>query len=575
VSSLKLVDFHAVLQGDPMLAEELRTQASVLDLGTQQQGNSDEAGTTGVELRKKGTMTSAGLTSGSSIKACVCVAKLKLCRLACAYREIYAHEMASAAYILCALEKTDRSDPFSARDMKDYLQEHANLKSLSLDDVHCLMDHGLHDNGGECDIKGVVQSAPYELMDGGIESGLILGKEAVRQILSRPAHQRLANLLNSFVQVQQVYASRLPRAAQIGQQIAVPASDALDRKACMLLLTDDDDDDDKKLMFKAMEFEKFFDELDDDSDGFVTSHDLIAWYMQHAGCQGLINEADLESLFHPSLPDFNVQPAEAPAGGAHIVIEMKHDDTASNEQVSPLRAAQLASQQLGAGSLDAFAFSAALKQRPLLTARLVLVHRFRCAAQANLLFEASSSAALSGSESLAATAVDVAEQKRAQVLADAAISAARCAVAQTKYAWCILGQRGAGDDRGNGVVKNDVTAQELEASVKEAAASDSLSAKSQAARRALQTHFLMRAQRNLTLLLVEVALEIKLLAWREAEQYPSQVEELRGLLLLRGIANGYEGRQHGLTLATTKVTNMEIKLPSTKDHNNPTREVTL
>lgn len=82
MSGSKLVDFHAVLQGDPMLAEKLHTQASVLDLSIQQQGNNDEAGTTGVELTKKGTTTSAGLTSGSSMKACVCVAKLKICRLA-------------------------------------------------------------------------------------------------------------------------------------------------------------------------------------------------------------------------------------------------------------------------------------------------------------------------------------------------------------------------------------------------------------------------------------------------------------------------------------------------------------
>jgi len=53
----------------------------------------------------------------------------------------------------------------------------------------------------------------------------------------------------------------------------------------------------------------------------------------------------------------------------------------------------------------------------------------------------------------------------------------------------------------------------------------------------------MRSQQNSTLLLIEVAQEIKLLAWREAEQFPSQLEELRGLLPLRDVEGGQEAER--------------------------------
>lgn len=56
---------------------------------------------------------------------------------------------------------------------------------------------------------------------------------------------------------------------------------------------------------------------------------------------------------------------------------------------------------------------------------------------------------------------------------------------------------------------------------------------------ALQAHFLIGAQRHRTLVLsFETALEIKLLAWREAEHRPHrhQLQQLRTLLPLRDVS---------------------------------------
>jgi hypothetical protein len=62
----------------------------------------------------------------------------------------------------------------------------------------------------------------------------------------------------------------------------------------------------------------------------------------------MINESDLEALFHPSLPNFNTQPYDA-STAAHVVIEVEHINTDCNEIASPLRGAQLDIEQ---GGLD-------------------------------------------------------------------------------------------------------------------------------------------------------------------------------------------------------------------------------
>jgi len=55
--------------------------------------------------------------------------------------------------------------------------------------------------------------------------------------------------------------------------------------------------------FGQVALQKWFDELDTNRDGIVTSRDLCNWCAT-ANCQNLVDETDLESLFHPSLPNF-------------------------------------------------------------------------------------------------------------------------------------------------------------------------------------------------------------------------------------------------------------------------------
>jgi len=96
LAGLQLLDFHAVLQDDPMLAAEMCTQAAVLDFGADStaypKDSDNETMDTGIELDEKVNASPIVMPSDSKMKAFVCVAKLKLCRLACAYRDIYAQE---------------------------------------------------------------------------------------------------------------------------------------------------------------------------------------------------------------------------------------------------------------------------------------------------------------------------------------------------------------------------------------------------------------------------------------------------------------------------------------------------
>jgi Ca2+-binding EF-hand superfamily protein len=490
--------FFKVLQDDPMLAAELCTQAAVLDF------------IAGDDRQKEGVRPSE-----SMIKAFVCVAKLKLRRLASAYRDVYSQEDTVSASVFRALNDTGTGS-VGANDMHGYLQKHANVKGLSENDVRYLLDA---EGGGPA--------------EGGVAAGQSsLNKEAFRKVLSRPAHRNLAMLLYRFAQVQQERAG----ATQVAfAPVFDDATKHLPRT------------------FDTEELQSWFEELDEDRDGCVTSQDLIAWCTS-ASWQGLMDEGDLESLFHPSLPNFNVSPAKAAqssllsAGTSQVDIELGHN-------VSPILAAHSASMQ-ASRRLDESTFSAALARRPLLAARLVLVHRYSRIVKAKQLVEASANAALSASENVAAAAVESPEEKRVQVLADAAISAAQHAVAITTSVSFNMVKNHKKSDRSS-VMKDDAVAQELRARMKEAETNNTLSASTQEARRALKEHFLVVAERNLTLLSIEVALEVKLLAWREAEHCPAQLQELRALIPLH--SNVDHGQGGGPAPVATKVSDKDFE----------------
>ena len=535
--SLNLSDFFTVLQHDPMLAAEMSTQVAVLDFsagGGQQDEN--KKGKSKLFSKSSGTKE-AVLPSDSMTKAFVCVAKLKLCQLVNVYSEVYAQEDSVAAFMLFALGTNNRSQ-ISARDIQEYLHGHANLTTLSLDNVHCLLDDALHHEEGKCDTNKVVQSVTCEITEGDDESGLLLNKEALRQVCSRPALRKFATLWHRFVQVQQKDASGQPQESM-----------------ALVPTIQDGNKPDLLRRFEPEAFESWFKELDEDLDGFVAPRDLILWCAT-ATCQGLVDETDLESLFESASPNSNDQQNLAAANevesappqasdltpAPHVVIdfgqEVAMDDfigvfegpddegdveapapeqqtkaSADMAVVSPLRAVGLAANRpVPTDGLTEKALADALERRPLLAAQLELMYRYNCVKQATQLVEASAKTALNASETVADTAADKSDWKRAQVLGEAAISAAKRAGISAKSAWGETNQR-------SFFCKRAAIAQELEASLNEAEVNDPRSASTRAARRALHELILTGARRNLSLRLIEVALELKLMAWWEAGRY--------------------------------------------------------
>jgi hypothetical protein len=361
--------------------------------------------------------------------------------------------------------------------------------------------------------------------------------------------------------------------------------------------------------FETNALKSWFKDLDRDRDGFVTPRDLMAWCTS-ASCQGLVDDADLESLFHPSLPNFNSSPATAPclpgndvnqegkavdskpssssqapfeSEAPHFGIDIGQvfdiddlvDIAASSQPVSAadspttsqgnkdeeefkssrqnslppedqehyllIRAAQTDCLQ-GSSGLHEVAFTASLARRPMQAARLVLMHQLSLHTQHMKIVETCANAALlviKTAEAAAAAAVSMADapgQREAQRVARATTLAAKRAAARTKTAWHKMGQslRESGN---NCSEKDEAFVHELEARIKEAEAKDPRGASAHAARRALQEHFLMGARRHRILRSIEVALEVKLLAWREAEHCPSQLLELRALIPLHEVSS--------------------------------------
>lgn len=319
-----------------------------------------------------------------------------------------------------------------------------------------------------------------------------------------------------------------------------------------------------------------------------------------------MDEADLESIFHPNLPNFSIFPTTdvschldgngtqmADAEAAHLsspqsasatkaphlaishgqvfaiddlmgiaapsqvisdssnavsqatandaVLSFSKDscDSVDKAHASLIRAAQMGALPVLCG-LNESTFSAALVRRPLLAARLALMHRFHQGVQTVLQVEACANAALPAlktAEAAAAAAdftVEAPGRRGAQAVANAAASTAKRAAAHTKSAW-LKARRSLQECDKNINKRDEAIVQELESIIKEAEAKNPRGPTTHAARRALQEHFSRGAQQNRTLLSIETALEVKLLAWREVEQYPAQTKQLLALLPLHDV----------------------------------------
>ena len=671
MSMLKPWEFYMVLRENPMLAAELCVQVALLDFMISG-GHSHKNGARALEhlnldgsvsfsgpgdsigdsigdsgdlvaeldirdiynpresvVRSKQTVKSQdaclrtvnNVPSDTAISAFMCVAKLKLCRLTSAYREASAQDDWIAASVLYAIDHT-RCGYVSFHDVQKYLQRHANLRSVSLDDMCCLLDENfrINDRGNLDTSEVLAQSATKDVAEvGGADPGQLLDQEVLRQIFRRPAFSKFAKLLCRFVQVQQEFTSRqqqgikTPRSkggsdtsSSRGGTIHVFSTQPPKlmtmkerihaRQAARLteehILRDSDcsaalssvegnkshtrggntaihtpvtqrpevvpmfDAGTKHKLprgFGQVALQKWFKELDVNGDGLVTSRDLSNWCAA-ASCQGLVHEADLKSLFHPSLPNFASLSFKAPHMGTgetqsqssspttipHEVsennLDTDHDDWDDNAHFTSPKVASLSI----SGNLNEVELAAALERRPLLAAQLVLIRRISRAVQLMHLAKASANEALRA-VATAATAANWAasvppdRNQRAHVWAATAKSTAQQAVARARstvaevIAYCAPSGRYRTKISGENA---DSAARELEVKVEEADASDPQGTTARAARRALHDYYLIQARRSVTRLSIEVALEVKLLVWREADHFPNQLQQLRALLPL-------------------------------------------
>jgi Ca2+-binding EF-hand superfamily protein/predicted DNA binding CopG/RHH family protein len=655
VPGLKPWEFYMVLREDPMLTAEICAQVALLDFimsgGPKDVNSADIFGRLNVDGAVDGNDFIAKLeikdidnTKGSDmhaekaaiaqdacllaandvpsdtmISAFVCVAKLKLHRLANAYDEANALRDRMAASVLCALD-TARCGYVSVHDVQKYLQVHANLYSVSKDDMLCFLneDYGLN-NG-----------TTYEVAeDDGEELGQLLDQDALRKVLSRPAFGKFARLLYRFVQFQQeltsrqhqavktrqgnaggeslrrkgasdVSSNRSPKRMTIKERIAVRraamlteeqnfrkidcstatssvastgrrkcecsttiSADGTERRESVPMFTTEEN---QKLPpgFGQVALQKWFKELDADGDGFVTCCDVRTWCAA-ASCQHLVDEADLESLFQTTLPNFTGPPIEAlhkstgdltstsarvqrvqsrPCSTTNVPQEFSEDNLSTSHgdvdfiaRFTPVKMADLPV----SGSLNEVELAVALARWPTLAAQLFLIRRVSRAIQLMLLAEACAAAALTAAAT-AATAADWAasappdQNQRARVLAMSAKSTAQQAAARARSAIAEVVASCAPSGRHHmkysGRKNNETADLDLAAKVEEAEASETQRITDHSARRALQDHLLLEARRNVTRVTIEVALEVKLLAWRKVEHYPDQIHELRALMPL-------------------------------------------
>ena len=572
--------------------------------------------------------------SDSMVSAFVCVAKLKLCRLAQAQRAVEAQEDSVAASIMRALDASG-SGYVSAHDVQKYLQEHADLKNLSVEDFNLFMgDSCIHVDDAAGDESYWDTSSDGEDGNGaGSFDGfkLLLDQTALRQLLSKPAHHNLASALHRFVQVQPLVTSRqaIKNATTSGGGVAptsrsylpevqggtlnLDAASAASQEASSGLLFAAEATQKLPRGFGKAALQVWFEELDLNRDGYVTARDVSFWCAT-ASCQSLVDEADLESLFHPSLPDFSGAPAAGTSGprlagdftgpaslsggrlptfGASALVqgdlfgdgqlftfesdgEFKDENSQLDRQLTAIprptavfagaspqedneesaqRSKMLTDEKYASlieavqstspvqGGLTKASLASALARRPLLAARLALMHRMNRATQATLLAKASATSALSAAANAATMAKWAAsvpetapERERVVLVAEnAAISAKRAATQATEASAAALAACSSGQSRNSGVdLHEDAAVRELEVLLLQTG--DPHSETAAATRRALHAQRAKGWQRSLAILSMEVALEVKLLAWREAEHYSQQVQELRVFLPLRAAA---------------------------------------
>jgi Ca2+-binding EF-hand superfamily protein len=650
---LRSWDFYMSLRDDPMLTVELRTQAALLDFivaGVHKDDSKpsngtpanlsvtdivdlhyDDDGLLAAELDFEGARAMKGslarpektalyhnalrisnnVPSDSTISAFVCVAKLKLCRMASAYREVDAHEISIVANIHRALDVAG-SGYISAQNMLKYLQKHANMYNVAGIDVRYLLNDGFSTGVGNSNpIEAGVSATGRYGRDDGIEVvDHLVDQEALRKILCRPALRNFAYILHHFVEVEQKLTSRqgskmagskgllvdhtsrsatsaapdLPRkqselqkrfeASQAnivtrehrlsGQhskhRSTSVASVAASNQPDFTPIFDAEMCEKQPRAFGQVALQKWFKELDTNQDGVVSSIDLKLWCIT-TGCQHLVDEADLESLFRADLPDFSSPPARVSSlhtVGDLTTTERSDDDekvmrmSSHSPTVTPGRSMTLAhfstsaegplhtesNRPVVSNLLNEVELAVALARRPLLAARLALMRRVSRAEQAMLHAEACATSALTAAGSSAtantwAAAAQHSFRERAQAAAKATRSdahqaavRARSAIAEV-HTICGRGRNGMKSSKISG--EDAALMRDLEVRIEEAEADDPCGIPAYAARRALQDHFLMKARQNVTSLSMEVAMKVKLLTWREAEHYPIQLQQVRAL----------------------------------------------
>ena len=238
---LKPWNFYMVLRDNPMLIAELCTQVALLDF-IMRGGHHEDVNVTGkspsienseddifklldfegvcdirgsiarseqLGLQNDAYMLTVNdVPSDNLISAFTCVAKLKLCRLASAYREATAQDESMTKNIFRAFDIAC-SGYINAHDIQVYLQKHANLYAVTVNELYCCLLHQQYDHSQEAINQSTLEAilpSPTLTDSYTREGGHLLDEKALQEVLSKIAHQKLASLLYRVVQVQQEHA---------------------------------------------------------------------------------------------------------------------------------------------------------------------------------------------------------------------------------------------------------------------------------------------------------------------------------------------------------------------------------
>ena len=202
--------------------------------------------------------------------------------------------------------------------------------------------------------------------------------------------------------------------------------------------------------------------------------------------------------------------------------------SADETHVSLVKASHIASPV--PSGLNEVAFRAALARRPLLAAQLAMIHRVSHAARAMRSAEACSTATALPAASQAAAVLGHNHEHAQPAHSMAALEEAEYAdtSAESTFAESPINS--------NRSIGESGTSRVVEEQIKEVEIDNSHSTAARIGWHAPQGNFSVESRQNLTRLLIEVALEVKLLAWREAEQCPTQLQALRAMLPLCAIS---------------------------------------